>query len=182
MAYRANVHAAQWFAREVWPQVLAQCPEARFYIVGSNPTAAVHALGEAAGITVTGRVDDVRPWVAHAHAVAAPLRIARGIQNKVLEALAMEKVLLATPEAWEGIEDFEGRLGCVSGSSEVMAAEALRWLQTSRIARVPQARAMVLSRFDWVRNLDTYEAVLRDAQANANARDRARGDALEAGS
>jgi hypothetical protein len=89
---------------------------------------------------------------------------------------------LATPEAWEGIEDFEGRRGCVSGSSAVMAAEALRWLQAPQIARVPQARAMVLSRFDWVRNLDTYEAVLRDAQANANARDLARGDALEAGS
>jgi glycosyltransferase involved in cell wall biosynthesis len=166
----------------VWPQVLAQCPDARFYIVGSNPAPAVQALGEAPGITVTGRVDDVRPWVAHAHAVAAPLRIARGIQNKVLEALAMEKVILATPEAWEGIEDFEGRLGCVSGSSEVMAAEALRWLQAPQIARVPQARAMVLSRFDWVRNLDTYEAVLRDAQANANAHDLVRGDALEAGS
>lgn len=182
MDYRANVHAAQWFAREVWPQVLGQCPDARFYIVGSNPAPAVQALGEAPGITVTGRVDDVRPWVAHAHAVAAPLRIARGIQNKVLEALAMEKVVLATPEAWEGIEDFEGRRGCVSGSSAVMAAEALRWLQAPQIARVPQARAMVLSRFDWVRNLDTYEAVLRDAQADADASDFAGGDALEAGS
>lgn len=160
MDYRANVHAAQWFAREVWPRVLARCPQARFYIVGSNPTAAVHALGEATGITVIGRVDDVRPWVAHAHAVAAPLRIARGIQNKVLEALAMEKVILATPEAWEGIEEFEGRQGCVTGSPEVMAAEALRWLDKPQIARVPSARAMVLSRFDWVRNLDAYDAVL----------------------
>ncbi|MGP1666612.1 MAG: TIGR03087 family PEP-CTERM/XrtA system glycosyltransferase, partial [Rhodanobacter sp.] len=171
MDYRANVHAAQWFAREVWPHVLARCPDARFYIVGSNPTAAVHALGEAAGITVTGRVEDVRPWLAHAHAVAAPLRIARGIQNKVLEALAMEKVILATPEAWEGIEDFEGRQGCVSDSPEVMATEALRWLDAPQITRVPQARAMVLSRFDWVRNLDTYEAVLGDAQAGAAAVD-----------
>jgi sugar transferase (PEP-CTERM/EpsH1 system associated) len=180
MDYRANVHAAQWFAREVWPQVLAQCPAARFYIVGSNPTAAVHALGEMASITVTGRVEDVRPWVAHAHAVAAPLRIARGIQNKVLEALAMEKVLLATPEAWEGIEDFDGRRGCVSDSPAVMAAEAVRWLQAPQIARVPQARAMVLSRFDWARNLDTYEAVLRNAQGDAGAA-WVRGDAPGAG-
>lgn len=160
MDYRANVHAAQWFAREVWPRVLARCPEARFYIVGSNPTAAVHALGQLAGIVVTGRVEDVRPWLAHAHAVAAPLRIARGIQNKVLEALAMEKVLLATPEAWEGIEDFAGRQGCISDSPEVMAVEALHWLGSPQVARVPAARAMVLSRFDWARNLDTYERVL----------------------
>lgn len=167
MDYRANVHAAAWFARDVWPRILAGCPDARFYIVGSKPTAAVRALGELAGIIVTGRVEDVRPYLAHAHAVAAPLRIARGIQNKVLEALAMEKVLLATPEAWEGIEDFAGRQGCVSDAPEVMASEALRWLNAAQVARVPAARAMVLSRFDWGRNLDTYERVVCDAQRGA---------------
>jgi sugar transferase (PEP-CTERM/EpsH1 system associated) len=169
MDYRANVHAAQWFAREVWPRIFAGSPQARFYIVGSNPTAAVHALGQLAGIVVTGRVEDVRPYLAHAHAVAAPLRIARGIQNKVLEALAMEKVMLATPEAWEGIEDFPGRQGCISDSPEVMASEALRWLGASQAARVPAARAMVLSRFDWARNLDIYEGVLGTAQLHAGS-------------
>ena len=167
MDYRANVHAAQWFAREVWPRILARCPDAHFYIVGSKPTAAVRALGQLAGITVTGRVEDVRPWLAHAHAVAAPLRIARGIQNKVLEALAMEKVLLATPEAWEGIEDFAGRQGCISDSPELIATEALHWLRAPQVARVPAARAMVLSRFDWVRNLDTYESVMCGTQTGA---------------
>ncbi|MGH8191977.1 MAG: TIGR03087 family PEP-CTERM/XrtA system glycosyltransferase, partial [Rhodanobacteraceae bacterium] len=77
MDYRANVHAAEWFAHEVWPQVLGRRPNARFYIVGSKPTSTVRALGGLDGITVTGRVDDVRPYVAHAHVVAAPLRIAR---------------------------------------------------------------------------------------------------------
>ncbi|TAL84402.1 MAG: TIGR03087 family PEP-CTERM/XrtA system glycosyltransferase [Rhodanobacter sp.] len=167
MDYRANVHAAQWFARDVWPRILARRQDARFYIVGSKPTAAVRALGELAGITVTGRVEDVRPYLAHAHAVAAPLRIARGIQNKVLEALAMEKALLATPEAWEGIEDFEGRQGCISDSPEIMAAEALRWLDEAQSVRVPAARAMILSHFDWARNLDIYQSVLCDAQNGA---------------
>jgi sugar transferase (PEP-CTERM/EpsH1 system associated) len=167
MDYRANVHAAQWFAREVWPRIFAAQPKARFYIVGSKPTAAVRALGELPGIVVTGRVEDVRPWLAHAHAVAAPLRIARGIQNKVLEALAMEKVVLATPEAWEGIEDFAGRRGCISDSPEVMASEALRWLGAPQIARVAAARAMILARFDWARNLDVYESVLGNAQPGA---------------
>ena len=169
MDYRANVHAATWFAREVWPHILARRPDARFYIVGSKPTAAVRALGQLAGIVVTGRVEDVRPYLAHAHAVAAPLRIARGIQNKVLEALAMEKVLLATPEAWEGIEDFAGRQGCISDSPDVMATEALRWLDTPQAERMPAARAMVLSRFDWARNLDAYERVICDAQHGATA-------------
>jgi len=167
MDYRANVHAAQWFVREVWPRIFAQQPDARFYLVGSKPSAAVRALGQVAGVTVTGRVEDVRPWLAHAHAVAAPLRIARGIQNKVLEALAMEKVLLATPAAWEGIEDFPGRQGCIDESPAVMATEALRWLDAPQVARVPAARAMVLAHHDWVRNLDTYEGVLGDAPLTA---------------
>ena len=164
MDYRANVDAASWFAHEVWPRIAAQRPDARFYVVGSKPTAAVCALEQLAGITVTGRVEDVRPYLAHAHVVAAPLRIARGVQNKVLEALAMEKVLLATPEAYEGIADFAGRLGCIDGSPDVMAAEAMRWLDAPQPVRVPEARAEVLSRYDWVRSLDMYESVLTGAQ------------------
>jgi glycosyltransferase involved in cell wall biosynthesis len=155
------VDAVTWFAQTVWPRVLAGCAKARFYIVGSKPAREVQALGELAGVTVTGRVEDVRPYVAHAHVVAAPLRIARGIQNKVLEALAMEKVVLATPEAWEGIEDFPGRQGCISGSPETLAETALQWLAGPEPARGPAARAMVQARFDWVRNLDAYERVLR---------------------
>jgi sugar transferase (PEP-CTERM/EpsH1 system associated) len=164
MDYRANVHAAEWFAGEVWPRIVSRQPAARFYIVGNKPTPAVRALGERDGITVTGRVDDVRPYVKHAHAVAAPLRIARGIQNKVLEALAMEKVVLATPEAWEGIDDFEGRQGCIDRSSEVLAEEALRWLSAPTPVRVAAARAMVQSRHQWARNLDAYEGLLRSAR------------------
>ena len=162
MDYRANVHAAQWFAREVWPRIHSRREDACFYIVGSHPTAAVLALGQLPGIKVTGRVEDVRPWLAHAHAVAAPLRIARGIQNKVLEAMAMEKVVLATPDAWEGIEDFEGRQGCISDVPEIIADEALRCLDAARPGRVPAARAKVVSRYDWARNLDLYEQVLFD--------------------
>ena len=164
MDYRANVDAARWFAHEVWPRIAARQQDARFYIVGSRPTAAVRALGQLAGITVTGRVEDVRPYLAYAHAVTAPLRIARGIQNKVLEALAMEKVLLATPEAWEGVADFAGRQGCIDASPAVMATEALRWLDAPQAVRVPAARAEVLSRYDWVRSLDIYENVLCNAQ------------------
>ena len=180
MDYRANVDAVEWFAREVWPRILAQRQDARFCIVGSNPAATVRALAQRPGIMVTGRVEDVRPYLAHAHVVAAPLRIARGIQNKVLEALAMEKPVLATPQAWEGIPDFAGREGCITDSSEAMVAEALRCLDQPRPVRVPAARAMVQSRFDWARNLDAYENVLRSARSNAACMDAAATAGLEA--
>lgn len=169
MDYRANVDAVHWFAHEVWPRIAAQRPDARFYIVGSNPTAAVHALAQTAGITVTGRVEDVRPYLAHAHVVIAPLRIARGVQNKVLEALAMAKVLLATPEAYEGVEDFAGRLGCIDASSQAMVTAALRALEPAQPLRVPAARAHVRSRYDWAASLDAYDSVLSGAPLAASA-------------
>ena len=165
MDYRANVDAVEWFAQAAWPRIFGQCPEARFYIVGRKPTAAVRALAGVPGVVVTGGVEDVRSYVAHAHAVAAPLRIARGIQNKVLEALAMEKVVLATPEAWEGIPDFDGRRGCIDRSPEVLASQAVRWLEPPTPERDAAARAMVRSRHDWARNLDVYESVLHKASA-----------------
>ncbi len=163
MDYRANVDAVCWFANAVWPRIRAARPEARFYVVGSRPAPDVVQLGRIEGVVVTGRVADMRPYVAHAHAVTAPLRIARGIQNKVLEALAMEKVVLATPAAWEGIGDFEGREGCISNSPDALAAEALRWLEPAQPTRVAAGRAMVRARFEWARNLDAYESVLRGA-------------------
>ncbi|EIM02177.1 sugar transferase [Rhodanobacter thiooxydans] len=171
MDYRANVDAVWWFAQEVWPRIAARRQDARFYIVGSQPTAAVRVLGQLAGITVTGRVEDVRPYLAHAHVVTAPLRVARGIQNKVLEALAMEKVLLATPAAYAGVADFAGRQGCIDESPEVMATEALRWLDAPQAVRVSAARAEVLSRYDWGRSLDTYENVLRNVRHGAASMD-----------
>ena len=103
MDYHANIDAVVWFVEQVWPTVRARNSNAVFYIVGSNPTAAVTALGKVAGVTVTGRVPDVRPYLQHAAVAVAPLRIARGIQNKVLEALCMGRTVVATPQALEGL-------------------------------------------------------------------------------
>ncbi|MDD5611568.1 MAG: TIGR03087 family PEP-CTERM/XrtA system glycosyltransferase [Gallionella sp.] len=102
MDYWANVDAVSWFAREVMPALRRRFADLHFYIVGSRPTAEVQTLaGE--GITVTGSVPDVRPYIAHAAISVAPLRIARGIQNKVLEAMAMSKPVVVSPQALEGI-------------------------------------------------------------------------------
>jgi glycosyltransferase involved in cell wall biosynthesis len=103
MDYRANVDAVSWFAAEVFPTIRDGDANAEFWIVGSNPTDAVKRLADSDAVHVTGRVPDVRPFLAHAHVVVAPLRVARGVQNKVLEALSMGKNVICTPEAAEGL-------------------------------------------------------------------------------
>jgi sugar transferase (PEP-CTERM/EpsH1 system associated) len=109
MDYRPNIDAAQWFARAVMPLLRAGRPEARFWIVGAAPAREVNELAALPGVHVTGRVPDTRPYLAYADVVVAPLRIARGIQNKVLEAMAMARPVIATPEAFEGVRAMPGR-------------------------------------------------------------------------
>jgi sugar transferase (PEP-CTERM/EpsH1 system associated) len=104
--YRANVDGVEWFCREVWPEVRRRCPEARFVLVGARPVAAVRRLAELPGVELVGEVPDVRPYVADAALSIVPLRVARGIQNKVLEAAAMGKAVVASPQSLEGL-DFE---------------------------------------------------------------------------
>ena len=97
MDYWPNVDAVTWFVQDILPRLLPNWPTLRFYIVGRSPTSAVEALaGER--VTVTGTVPDVRPYLKHAAAVVAPLRLARGIQNKVLEAMAMGMPVVASQE------------------------------------------------------------------------------------
>ncbi|PKM37854.1 MAG: sugar transferase [Gammaproteobacteria bacterium HGW-Gammaproteobacteria-10] len=103
MDYWANVDAVKWFAEKVFPSIRKKHPDTEFYIVGSKPTKDVLSLAQIDGVVVTGSVDDVRPFIAHADLVVTPLRIARGIQNKVLEAMAMAKPVIATSMAIEGI-------------------------------------------------------------------------------
>ena len=109
MNYFANVDGVVWFTKEILPLIKKEIPEIRFYIVGSNPTKEVLSLALDSSVTVTGYVPDTREYLKMATVVAAPLRIARGIQNKVLEAMAMGIPVVATPQAFEGIEAEPGR-------------------------------------------------------------------------
>ena len=101
--YRANIDGIKWFCKEIWPEVRRRRPDATFTLVGSRPSPLVRRLAERPGIRLAADVPDVRPYLAEAALVVVPLRIARGIQNKVLEALAMAKAVIATPQALEGI-------------------------------------------------------------------------------
>src|SRR3546814_6172633 len=96
--YRPNVEYGESFARRSFPQIRNRHANARFAIVGRNPAPAVRALAALPGVVVTGAVPDVRGWLAAAAVVVAPLQLARGIQNKVLEAMAMARPVIASPQ------------------------------------------------------------------------------------
>ena len=150
MDYPPNVDAVRWFAREVLPSV----PGARFVIAGRAPAAAVRRL-ESADVAVTGAVADMRPWLAAADVVVAPLRIARGIQNKVLEAMAMARPVVASSAAFEGIEAEPGRDLIVADGAEAIAAAVRRLLRAPREAAAigTAARALVEADYGWERRL-----------------------------
>lgn len=124
MDYAPNIDAAQWFAREILPRVRQRRPDVVFRIVGAAPAPAVSALAELPGVEVTGAVPDVRPHLARAAVVVAPLRIARGIQNKVLEGMAAGRPVVATPQALDGIDALVGR-DVLVGADAVSFAQAV---------------------------------------------------------
>lgn len=109
MDYFPNEEGVSWFAREVFPALRKAHPAAHFVIAGSNPTLKVKALARIDGVTVTGFVEDMRLEQAKAHVVVVPLRIARGMQNKVLEAMACGKAVVVARKALGGIHAVEGR-------------------------------------------------------------------------
>jgi sugar transferase (PEP-CTERM/EpsH1 system associated) len=171
MDYRPNIDAVLWFAAEVWPTILATVPDAEFLIVGSKPDAAVTVLGGREGIRVTGRVADVRPYLAAASVAVAPLRIARGIQNKVLEAMAMAKPVVATPEAYEGLSLAPPRNILVEREPAAFAAAVTALLREPERGRAigAAARSAVLSAYAWEPHLRVLDELLLGTPAGAES-------------
>jgi glycosyltransferase involved in cell wall biosynthesis len=149
MDYWANVDAVSWCAREVLPLVRARRADAKFWIVGTNPTAEVRALASLPGVRVTGRVPDVRPYLHHAACVVAPLRLARGVQNKVLEAMSMAKVVVASKEAAEGIDATPGRDLLVGDGARELAALIEQAIDGKYPDMGQRARTLVTARYGW---------------------------------
>jgi sugar transferase (PEP-CTERM/EpsH1 system associated) len=161
MDYWPNIDAAVWFAREVMPIVQSQCPAARFHAVGMRPAPAVNQLASEANVGVTGRVDDVRPYLQHAAVVVAPLRVARGIQSKILEAMAMAKAVVTTPAAARSIRgtigtDFEAALEPAEFATKALALAGTPAGQALGRA----ARQRVVAEYKWERNLADYDTLL----------------------
>jgi sugar transferase (PEP-CTERM/EpsH1 system associated) len=151
MDYYPNVEGIAWFCREILPAVQRRVPGARLAIVGSRPTAQVHALARLPGVEVTGYVDDPRTWLARAAVSVAPLRIARGIQNKVLEAMAMGLAVVGTRVATQGVDGQGGRDYLVAESAEEQVEAVCGLLREPERARElgRHARAFVEASYDW---------------------------------
>ena len=165
MDYWANVDAVTWFANDVLPRIRESVATANFWIVGASPTPAVKKLEELPGVCVTGRVPDIRPYIAHATAIVAPLRVARGVQNKVLEAMAMAKTVVATPQAVDGIDARPGHELCVAGDPNTMATTVVDMLRRGdRGAFGKQARARVLASYGWGAHLACLNTILEGSR------------------
>lgn len=158
MDYWPNVDAAVWFAGAVMPLLRQRHPALRFYIVGRSPDPAVQALA-GDGTVVTGTVDDVRPFLAHAAVVVAPLRIARGIQNKVLEAMAMARPVVASTACAGPIAANPGveLLAAESAEDYLAAIEGLLAdrMHADNMGRA--ARQRVLASYSWDAHLSLID-------------------------
>jgi sugar transferase (PEP-CTERM/EpsH1 system associated) len=169
MGYRPNYEGALWFAREVFPLVRQSVPNARTYFVGTSPPPALQA---AAGpdIVVTGEVPDVRPYLRFAGAVIAPLRMARGVQNKVLEAMAMTKPVVATWEATRALGVSSGTHLWVANDPQHFANAVVSALKGSDRDRISQAgHDYVIQNHGWkplLRRLDSELDGVRDRGAD----------------
>jgi len=165
MDYWPNIDAVTWFAERIFPAVRDAVPNAQFAIVGSRPTEAVLALARQPGVIVTGSVPDVRPWLAHAACAVAPLRIARGVQNKVLEAMAMARHVVASVQAAEGIRAEAGRDFILAQGEAEFARAVVAQLQT--VSSAAPARGCILAHYDWTRNLAAIDPLFEGAPAAA---------------
>jgi sugar transferase (PEP-CTERM/EpsH1 system associated) len=167
MDYWPNIDGVRWFAAEVLPQLRRLHPRAHFTIVGMRPTAAVKALA-CVDVTVTGTVPDVRA-LQHAAVVVAPLRVARGVQNKILEAMAMSRPVVATEACSTGVDAVNGRdfVTARDGSAMVSAIDALLRDAAAADAMGAAARVRIASRYTWDAQLALLESALADPPPEA---------------
>lgn len=161
MDYRPNIEAASWFANEILPLIRERVPAAHLNIVGAKPAPAVLALAKRDGVSVAGSVPDMRPWLQRASAVVTPLKIARGIQNKVLEGMAMARPVVTTPEALDGIAARPGVDLLVARGAQDYAGKVADVLE----GRAPEAlganaRAAVIEHHSWAHHLDRLDELI----------------------
>lgn len=171
MDYFPNVDAVVHFCANIFPKVRTHVPEARFIIVGKNPSAAVRRLATTPGIQVTGTVADVRPYLGDAAVAIAPLRVARGVQNKVLEAMAMGLPVVVSPKAHEGLEARPGQHLCVAEDADAFVEVTVKLLRTPELrAGIGRAaRTFVEANHSWTASMAKLDGVLAEVMRGAPA-------------
>lgn len=161
MDYWPNIDSVCWFAKEIFPLIRQTRENAEFYIVGGNPAPEVEHLNSIGGITVTGRVPDMRPYFAHADAAVVPMRIARGIQNKVLEAMAMSLPIIVTGPAMEGIDLPDTLQPQTQDTPSGFAAACLDAINNDTASKTASdICGFVKERYKWTTVLSAYDKLL----------------------
>ncbi|MFK7741300.1 MAG: TIGR03087 family PEP-CTERM/XrtA system glycosyltransferase [Planctomycetota bacterium] len=164
MDYEPNVDGICWFAESCWPRVRQRFPDARLLIVGSKPIQKVQQLDGSSGITVTGRVETTPPYFDKSSVAIAPLRLARGVQNKVLEALSMALPVVASPQASQGLGDVPANSVCVADGEAATTEGVCKWFEAPEQARRDgeAAAAWVRREWRWERMYERLDAILTE--------------------
>jgi sugar transferase (PEP-CTERM/EpsH1 system associated) len=162
MDYEPNVDGVCWFAEQCWPTLRQRFPDAQLLIVGSKPIAKVTALAEQPGITVTGRVDTTPPYFDKSAVAIAPLRLARGVQNKVLEAMSMGLPTVASPQASQGLGAVPSNALTIADGAQQTVEGVAKWFADPAKARRDGVAAAnwVRTEWRWERMYERLDAIL----------------------
>lgn len=167
MDYYANIDGVKWFCEKIFPIVKDRYPKVQFYIVGNNPNPEIQKLGSNKCINITGFVEDIRPYYNNADICVIPLRIARGIQNKVLEAMSMGKVVVTTSAAVQSISATPGEHLLVEDNFDKFAEAVSMLLENHTLRNYlgTNARQFVESNYNWQKNMKKIDKLMGRTEA-----------------
>jgi glycosyltransferase involved in cell wall biosynthesis len=172
MNYGPNEDAVLYFGKEIFPKIKKDFPAAEFWAVGAGPSSEIRSLMSQPGIYVTGRVDDIRPYLGSAGIFVCPLRYGAGMKNKVLAAMAMRTPVVATPISLDGIEATPDKNVLVAESAEAFATQIGRLLTDRPLGRSlgEEGYKLVAEKYSWGSRAETLESVLMDILPSAMTR------------
>ncbi|MDI9612018.1 MAG: TIGR03087 family PEP-CTERM/XrtA system glycosyltransferase [Acidobacteriota bacterium] len=168
MDYYPNIDGVLYFANEIFPEIQKQCADAQFFIIGSRPVNSIRKLASIPGITVTGTVDDVRPFLSQCRVAVVPLRIAQGIQNKILEALASGLPVVTTPIAAGSLGNNPELPVTLASSPKLFAKHVLDYIHKAPLSSdaIQTARDYLSNHYSWHSNLAALDEIISAPLSN----------------
>jgi len=160
MDYRPNVDAVAWFGREIWPLIRRARPETSWAVVGQKPHARLGWLRQVPGVTVTGRVPTIQPYLAGASVYVMPLRMGSGTRLKMIEAMAAEKAIVSTPMGAEGYDVSDGQQLLLAETASDFAEAVVRLLRDiEERERLGAAAVTFAAAYDWRKVIPRFDQV-----------------------